>query len=350
MSKPARTWVKLWKEERGPFAQLPFITRAVAAELLKFLDDNGRLYIGNKSPADALAFCAGATQGDRRAMRVAVDQLLEVGYLSVVNGWLEAPSYRSRQYEFDASQARVQHELATSSSRACNELSTSLQRAQHENTAKYSKTHGSHKSYGELAPPLEKRREEERRREEKEDREVCPADAGDPPQPETAPGRPEPAERPEHQVAPQTSILGLVSPSQRAPAKSSPTPDVLEVFEYWKTVMGSPRSLLDSHREKAINKALKNYSIADCKLAIDGCAATDWNMGRDPRSSKKYNGIDLIFRNSEYIERFIGTASPAATKANANEDPPDYDPARHGKPKSIANFAKWNAHLYGDQT
>lgn len=108
-----RPWVKLWKEETGAFAQLPFLTRAVASELLKFLDDDGRMYCGTKHPGDALAFVAGATRGDRRVMRTAIDQLIEVGHLRVRNGWLEAAKYGRWQYGREESEPVTEASLAT---------------------------------------------------------------------------------------------------------------------------------------------------------------------------------------------------------------------------------------------
>lgn len=177
-----RPWVKLWKEETGAFAQLPFLTRAVAAELLKYLDDEGRLYCGAKHPADALAFMAGATRGDRRIMRMAVDQLLEVGHLRVRNGWLEAARYGRWQYGREESEPVTSEPLATTSEPSSvnepatngderdtngHEPSTNVQRTVHEDRAKCP----------ESRDPV---RQEKRREEEDQDPPVAPqgADAG----------------------------------------------------------------------------------------------------------------------------------------------------------------------------
>jgi len=83
---------------------------------------------------------------------------------------------------------------------------------------------------------------------------------------------------------------------------------VREVFEYWQTVMDHPTAILDANRQRKIEIAVEKYGIDYCKKAIDGCKKTPWNNGENP-GNKRYDGIELIFRNSEKIERFIQNAS-----------------------------------------
>jgi uncharacterized protein YdaU (DUF1376 family) len=79
---------------------------------------------------------------------------------------------------------------------------------------------------------------------------------------------------------------------------------VLTVFRYWQQVMESPRAVLDDKRRKFIKAALKDYESADLLSAIRGCAKSPFYMGKNDRK-EKYNGIHLIFRSAEYIEKFI---------------------------------------------
>lgn len=76
------------------------------------------------------------------------------------------------------------------------------------------------------------------------------------------------------------------------------------IFDYWKKVMSSPKSVLDANRKGLIIKALKLYSPADVCKAIRGCSKTPHNMG-DNQQKTKYNGLNLILRNAEYIDKFI---------------------------------------------
>lgn len=95
--------------------------------------------------------------------------------------------------------------------------------------------------------------------------------------------------------------------------QNQPDP-VVEIFDYWKTVMSSPRSVLDGKRDGLIRKALKSYSPADICKAIRGCSKSPFNMGKNDRKTK-YNGLGLILRDAEHIDHFIeldgGEAKPA---------------------------------------
>lgn len=90
---------------------------------------------------------------------------------------------------------------------------------------------------------------------------------------------------------------------------------VSEIFAYWQSAMNSPRSKLGADKKKKILTALKTYSIEEIKKAILGCAMTPFNMGDNDRQTK-YNGLELILRNSEKIDKFISHADnpPAARK------------------------------------
>jgi hypothetical protein len=87
------------------------------------------------------------------------------------------------------------------------------------------------------------------------------------------------------------------------------------VFDHWREVMGkNGTTRLDDKRQKAIRWALQNYSLDECFAAIDGCARSDWHMGRDPKTGgKKFNELTLIFRDAQHIEGFLGQEkSPTA--------------------------------------
>ena len=78
------------------------------------------------------------------------------------------------------------------------------------------------------------------------------------------------------------------------------------VFDYWKSVMGSSRAVLDVKRKRAIGSMLDNgYTAEDLCRAIDGCSKSSFHMGLNDKGMK-YNGIDLIMRSAEYVDRFIG--------------------------------------------
>lgn len=94
---------------------------------------------------------------------------------------------------------------------------------------------------------------------------------------------------------------------------------VRQVFAHWQAVMNSPRSKLDAKRTRQIAAALKlGYSADDLKRAIDGCKASPFHMGEND-AGRAYNALDLILRNAEKIDQFIGfAASPPKPHANGN--------------------------------
>ncbi len=85
----------------------------------------------------------------------------------------------------------------------------------------------------------------------------------------------------------------------------SPSSDVQKVFDCWKQVMQSDRSVLDNSRRRKIETALKRFSVEDCCKAIHGCRKSAYHMGDNPKGIR-YNSIDLIFRNADKIEQFMG--------------------------------------------
>ena len=80
------------------------------------------------------------------------------------------------------------------------------------------------------------------------------------------------------------------------------------VFMYWQAVMDHSGAKLDQKRKRIISRALKDYSVEDLRLAIDGCKASPWHRGGNP-DGRVYDSLGLIFRDAEHIEQFIGYAS-----------------------------------------
>ncbi len=74
-------WRKLYVREEGSFAQLPLYTRALAGQLLKLCDSQGKIACHGKEPWAAIAWRTGATRGDRRMLKRDVGLLLDDGYI-----------------------------------------------------------------------------------------------------------------------------------------------------------------------------------------------------------------------------------------------------------------------------
>lgn len=126
-------WFKLHREERGSFAQLPLLARALFCEILKLTDDDGRIGLGGKEPWHAIAFALGADRSDRRALRKYVPMLLEDGCLVLEGDALVAPNWgRFQGVEPTQKPARK----ATTKPRTDHEPTTTVPRSGHEPVTK----------------------------------------------------------------------------------------------------------------------------------------------------------------------------------------------------------------------
>lgn len=138
-----KPWVKLYREERGTFAQLPLVCRGIAMEILKLTDDAGVIRIGRKPPVDAIAFALGATRSDRRALAQYVPMLLEDGFLVHEGDRLIVPNFPRFQSDDRASTTpRTNHEATTKTQRPSNEPTATEQRTNHETEAKTTESFG----------------------------------------------------------------------------------------------------------------------------------------------------------------------------------------------------------------
>jgi hypothetical protein len=94
---------------------------------------------------------------------------------------------------------------------------------------------------------------------------------------------------------------------------------VLDVFNYWvqvhRTVRGAPQTVLTDRRRRLLERTLRDYSFETCIAAINGCALSDFHMGQNSRN-KKYNDLELIFRDAQHIERFAGMALEATLRTD----------------------------------
>lgn len=85
----------------------------------------------------------------------------------------------------------------------------------------------------------------------------------------------------------------------------------MKVFGEWvrwcKSGRG-PKPALTEERIVIIGAAIADYGVKTCIDAVIGCSYSDWHMGQNPQG-KKYNDVELIFRNAQNIERFAGMGS-----------------------------------------
>lgn len=93
--------------------------------------------------------------------------------------------------------------------------------------------------------------------------------------------------------------------------------EIWSVFSHWKSVMQHPKALLDKKREEIIFNALKSgYTVIQLCEAISGCAKTPHNMGKNEQG-QRYDGVHIILRDADQIERFINNFQNPPNSMNA---------------------------------
>lgn len=108
-----------------------------------------------------------------------------------------------------------------------------------------------------------------------------------------------------HPIPSHPQESGRAEAAKVAPVGAPSTPPVRVVFDEWQRVHGHTAAALDPKRTARIRAALKLHAPEELKLAIRGALKDDWLMGRDPKSPRKYDGLETILRDNAQIERLI---------------------------------------------
>lgn len=104
--------------------------------------------------------------------------------------------------------------------------------------------------------------------------------------------------------------------SKREKAATVAEETIRSVFDHWVAACCSPRGpkpIYSLERRITIGAAIVDYGVELCKQAITGCSLSNWHMGQNP-GGKKYNSLELIFRNADKIEQFSSMAVADETK------------------------------------
>lgn len=106
--------------------------------------------------------------------------------------------------------------------------------------------------------------------------------------------------------------------NQHQHTRAVPDP-VTKIFSHWQAVMNHPKAVLDKQRRRFIQQALDNgYSVDDLCHAITGCSLTPHNQGQNDRG-ERYDGLHLILRSADQIDRFIRNSQHPPKLLNKSE-------------------------------
>lgn len=95
-----------------------------------------------------------------------------------------------------------------------------------------------------------------------------------------------------------------------------------EIFEHWKNTFNHKKTVLNEVRYNTITEALdRGFSVDQLLTAINGCALTPHNQGNNEQD-KVYDGLEVIFKHADNIERFIRNAEnpPATAKVVSQQE------------------------------
>lgn len=110
---------------------------------------------------------------------------------------------------------------------------------------------------------------------------------------------------------------------------------VLDVWEHYCRVMKPRHTGIDPQQRAAIRDALKVGTLSELKRCIDGCAASDFHMGKNERR-KKYNSITQILkakRGGRTVREQIDFFLDLAEKSGVQSGVPSGDPGRLSQAK-----------------
>lgn len=102
-------------------------------------------------------------------------------------------------------------------------------------------------------------------------------------------------------------------------SRGSRSPAV-QVFEYWRRVLGHPTAKQTPERAKAVKARLREgYTVEQICAAIDGCRASPFHCGENERG-QRYDDLTLICRNGSKLESFIALTQNGHRKGAATSD------------------------------
>lgn len=101
---------------------------------------------------------------------------------------------------------------------------------------------------------------------------------------------------------------------QEADARNDDLWDEAEVlFDYWRRRCRHPKSKFTVERFELLRPYLKRYGAELCRRAIDGASFDPYTTTRKNGTTKRHDGLGLVFRSAEHFEDFANRAPVEAT-------------------------------------
>lgn len=78
---------------------------------------------------------------------------------------------------------------------------------------------------------------------------------------------------------------------------------IVSLWESWVSIHSVRRMKLTEDRRRVLTHAISTYGYELAQKAIQGCALSEFHMGGNDLG-KKYNSIELIFRDEWRVQKF----------------------------------------------
>lgn len=297
-------WRKLYIRESTEDRLLPVLMRGLRDYLIRHADDDGTLLAKTEQPATDLARALGAHPGESELVESHIVSLLDDGYLSHRKGrlWItNLVKAQARKSPVATKQKRYRDKKKAASNGDGPVTDDAPESLRNGAVTRYA--------------TVTTKREEEKRREEIPQ----PPDPLPPPDP----NRPRPPD-------PMGDQLRTGGPER--------DPDVLAVFDTWRTLHGSPgvrfRKPYDD-RANLIQGAVRTHDVATCCRVLRA-ALTDLTVtGKNPDHPGEHRTIEYLFaprtfdrllRAADNDDRKLRAADPVARAREAQPDLSDYQP------------------------
>lgn len=100
------------------------------------------------------------------------------------------------------------------------------------------------------------------------------------------------------------------------------SPHILDQIRlHYETKIERKLRTFDKIRQGMLKGRLKTFSAEELKQVIDNIAASDWHMGRDPKTEgKAYSDFELLFRSDRQVEKYLALKPKKGVQSGKRSD------------------------------
>lgn len=133
-----------------------------------------------------------------------------------------------------------------------------------------------------------------------------------------------------------------VTSNHKPNTKNKYVSEAAEVFEFWKSVFNKSDTTIfsDKRKSKVFKRLEEGYTVEQIKQAIYNCSQSEYHV------SNNYTDLELICRDVEKIDRFLGLTQQIQQVNNHANHQPSYQPLDTGTTYGYASKLTADAQAY----